>query len=126
MTRSTEPPTTRALPTIHSHPSTEKPHSHPSPPPSTEKPHITYETTTQSPSREQVTGTNSDSAFGGQHGPGVAVIAGVSVSVVVLVVAAAVVVTAVVVYLVWKKQAPQSRGFTKLTMTSTEKNAVAV
>ena len=111
MTQSTEPPTTQALPTVHSHPSTEKPH-------------ITYETTTQPPSREQV--TNFDSAFGGQHGPGVAVIAGVSVSVVVLVVAAAVVVTAVVVYLVWKKQALQSRRFKKLTMTSTNNNAVAV
>ena len=114
MPQATEPPTTQALPTTHSHP--------PPPPPSTQKSRVTYETTTQLSSREQGT----DSAFGGQHGPGVAVIAGVSVSVVVLVVAAAVVVTAVVVYVVWKKQAPQGRGFSKLSMTSMENNAVAV
>jgi hypothetical protein len=58
------------------------------PPPSTEKPHVTYKTT-QLPSKEQTTDANADSALGGQ--PGVAVIAGVSVSVVVLVVLAAVV-----------------------------------
>lgn len=136
MPQVTEPPTTQALPTTTEHKiPTHHTHSHPhppppttteqhniTPPPSTEKPHITYETTTQLPSREQVT----DSAFGGQHGPSVAVIAGVSVTFVVLVVAAAVVVTAVVVYVVWKKQAPQGRGFSKLSMTSMENNAVAV
>jgi hypothetical protein len=74
----------------------------------------------------QTTDANADSALGGQHGPGVAVIAGVSISVVVLVVLAAVVITAVVVFVVWKNQAPQSRGFSKLSMTSKDKNAVAV
>lgn len=69
---------------------------------------------------------NTDSSTGGQHGPGVAVIAGVSVSVVVLVVLAVAVITAIVVYLAWKKQAPQSKGFSKLSMTSMENNAVAV
>ncbi len=109
VTQPTEPHTTQALPTT-----------------STEKPHITYETTTQLPSKEQTTDANTDSSLGGQHGPGVAVIAGVSVSVVVLVVLAAVVVTAIVVFVMWKKQAPQSRGFSKLSVTSADKSAVAV
>jgi hypothetical protein len=121
------------IPTHHTHshphppPTTAEQH-HITSPPSTEKPRVSYyETTTQLPSTEKITNAaNADSALGGHHGPGVAVIAGVSVSVVVLVVLAAVVITAVVVFVVWKKQAPQSRGFSKLSMTSMDKNAVAV
>jgi uncharacterized protein HemX len=101
VTQPTEPPTTQALPTtteykipIH------HTHSHPHPPPTTTEHNITPPRT-----------PNADSVLGGHHGPGVAVIAGVSASVVVLVVLAAVVITAIVVYVVWKKQAPQSRGF---------------
>ena len=91
-----------------------------------------FTTTTQLPQSEQTTtdsGVSNDadsSLSGGQHGHGVAMIAGVSVTVVVLVVLAVAVVTAVVVYLVRKKMAPQSSGFTKLSMTSLENNAVAV
>ncbi len=114
VTQTTEPPITQtSLPTTvteHKIP-TYHPHSHPHPPPttteqhritppSTEKPRVSYETTTQLPSNEHITNvTNADSSLGGQHGPGVAVIAGVtvSVSVVVLMILAAVVVMAVVV-----------------------------
>ena len=87
--------------------------------------------TTQLPWNEQTTtdtDANADSSSGGQqHGPGVAIIAGVSVTVVVLVLLAAAIITAVVVYLVRKKMAPQSKGFTKLSMTNLQEgNAVDV
>ena len=56
-----------------------------------------------------------------------AVILGVSVSIVALVLlSAAAIITAVVVYLVRKKQAPQSRGFTRLSVISTDNKPVAV
>ena len=77
--------------------------------------------TTQLPPSEQTTmdtDANADSAAGEQHGHGVAVAAGVSVMVVVLVLLAGAVVMAIVVYLVKKKQAPQSKGFTQLSMTN--------
>jgi cobalamin biosynthesis Mg chelatase CobN len=90
-------------------------------------------TTTQLLRNEQTTtdpadvDVNADSSSGRQHGPGVAMTAGVSVTVVVLVLLAAAAVTAVVVYLVRKKMAPQSKGFTKLSMTNLkESDAVAV
>ena len=67
--------------------------------------------------------TNADSAA---HGAGVAVIAGVSATVVVMVLLAAIVITAVVVYLVVKTRAPQSRGFTRLSTINFENKAVAV
>ena len=76
--------------------------------------------TTQLPPSEQTTmdtDANADSA-GEQHGHGVAVAAGVSVMVVVLVLLAGAVVMAIVMYLVKKKQAPQSKGFTQLSMTN--------
>jgi hypothetical protein len=80
-------------------------------------------TTKLPPRNEQTTAdpdadVNADSSSGGQHGPGVAMTAGVSVTVVVLVLLAAAAITAIVVYLVRKKMAPQSRGFTKLSMTN--------
>ena len=54
-------------------------------------------------------------------------IAGVSVTVVVLVLLAAAIITAVVVYLVRRKMGPQSKGFTKLSMTNLQEgNAVDV
>ena len=81
-------------------------------------------------SDEQITtdtDVNADSSAGGQHGPGVTMTAGVSVLVIVLVLLAAAVITAIVLYLVRKKHAPQSKGFTKLSMTNMqESNGVAV
>ena len=81
---------------------------------------------TQLPRSEQTTAdvdTNADSAA---HGNGVAVIAGVSATVIVMVLLAAAVIMAVVVYLVVKTRAPQSRGFTRLSTISFENKAVSV
>ena len=78
------------------------------------------------PHSEQTTAdvdTNADSAA---HGNGVAMIAGVSATVIVIVLLAAAVITAVVVYLVVKTRAPQSRGFTHLSTINFENKAVAV
>ena len=79
---------------------------------------------------EQTASLSTDSAEGGRggkRGNSVAVIAGVSVTIVALVLlAAAAIITAVVVYLVWKKQAPQGRGFTRLPVISTDNKAVPV
>lgn len=79
---------------------------------------------------EQTASPSADSAEGGRggkHGNGVAVIAGVSVSIVALVLlSAAAIIIVVVVYLVRKKQAPQSRGFTRLPVISTDNKAVPV
>ena len=127
-------PTTQHFPVTHDQDSTSEP------PHSTTEKHVPTTThhstqssegvtsTSQLPRNEQTTtdaDANADSSSGGQHGPGVAVIAGVSVTVVVLVLLAAAVITAVVVYLVRKKMAPQSKGFAKLSMTNLqESNAV--
>lgn len=105
--------------------------SHPTPftyhPPS---PSTSIQTTQLPQSERTITDASpsADPAAGGKpHGNGMAVIAGVSATVVVLVLLAAVIITCTVVMVyVVKKHAPQSRGFTRLSVTSTEKNAVAI
>ena len=80
-------------------------------------------TTDASPSADSATGEK-------PHGHGMAVIAGVSATVVVLGLLAAVIIicTVVVVYVVKIKRAPQSRGFTRLSVISStdSKNATAI